>query len=823
MPVPSMIIQTSSLTQFHREKWPHAVLGLLLKLFLLLSFALFMVFSVQAQQTATEAPASGTSLTQLADLLENEQTRNQLIEQLRAQVPENPGKASLLSAVEGMDDSLPRKVADSTQVFLTKVLNDLGHTADAVGAIARGEEVEGINMSRWKTALWNLALVIAATIVAFVVIRLLASRGFRWVNNRLKHAPPVEGPPIRRQGAAFLRKSMAVIAALLMDVLGVALAGIVAYGVILLIAGEGEVAGTFESLFVNAFIVVEVTRALVRTVFATRFPKLRLLAMSDEAAQYWNRWLGVLVQVVGYGMLLVVPVVSALFTTAFGSMVALLIMLGVYIYAVRGIWKNRIEVRDRVIERSKQASMAFFGTLMRLFARIWHVLAIIYFTVLLVVSQIDTDNALPFMAQATLQSIVAIVLGLMVSAVLTATLSRRIHLSEEMRTRLPLLEARINSYVPAILKGLRLFTIVVVLLVVLDAWHAFDLAAWLASDSGQGLINMLVHVAIILLFAALSWTILASFIENRLSGVGQQEPSARERTLLSLFRNAALILIITMTALVVLSQIGINIGPLIAGAGVVGLAIGFGAQKLVQDIITGVFIQIENGMNVNDVVEAGGVFGTVEKMTIRSVGLRTLDGGYHLIPFSSVDVVVNHMRDFSYHMGEYTIAHRENVDEAIYHLEQAFAELMENDVLAPEILEEITIPGVTAINERGVTIRVLIKTTPGMQWAVQRGYNRLVKKHFNAANIELPYPHTVVYFGQDKDGQAPAANINVGRMSSKARTAKGRATAAGHTPSRLTPAKEGTEDVLGNELEQVVTDEDNEEDLSLAAKPMPAS
>ena len=184
---------------------------------------------------------------------------------------------------------------------------------------------------------------------------------------------------------------------------------------------------------------------------------------------------------------------------------------------------------------------------------------------------------------------------------------------------------------------------------------------------------------------------------------------------------------------------------------------------------------------------------------------------------------MNHMRDFSYHMGEYTIAHRENVDEAIYHLEQAFAELMENDVLAPEILEEITIPGVTAINERGVTIRVLIKTTPGMQWAVQRGYNRLVKKHFNAANIELPYPHTVVYFGQDKDGQAPAANINVGRMSSKARTAKGRATAAGHTPSRLTPAKEGTEDVLGNELEQVVTDEDNEEDLSLAAKPMPAS
>ncbi|WP_322786588.1 mechanosensitive ion channel domain-containing protein [Advenella kashmirensis] len=391
---------------------------------------------------------------------------------------------------------------------------------------------------------------------------------------------------------------------------------------------------------------------------------------------------------------------------------------------------------------------------------------------------------------------------------MTAILSHPIRLSDEIRGRLPLLEARINSYVPATLKGLRLITLVIVLLFVLDAWHAFDLSAWVMSESGRATISAAVHVAIILLFAALAWTIIASIIESRLSGTGNRAPSAREKTLLSLFRNAALIVIITMTILVLLSQIGINIGPLIAGAGVVGLAIGFGAQKLVQDIITGIFIQLENGMNVNDVVEAGGVFGTVEKMTIRSVGIRTMDGGYHLIPFSSVDVVANHMRDFSYHMGEYTIAHRENVDDAIEHLRAAFAELMQDEVLSPEILEEITIPGVTAINERGVTIRVLIKTTPGMQWAVQRGYNRLVKKHFNAANIELPYPHTVVYFGQDKDGNAPSARVDLGRKADHMQVPKGKAPAAGHTPRKLAPRRGGSEDVLGNELEQRVPDED---------------
>jgi hypothetical protein len=165
-----------------------------------------------------------------------------------------------------------------------------------------------------------------------------------------------------------------------------------------------------------------------------------------------------------------------------------------------------------------------------------------------------------------------------------------------------------------------------------------------------------------------------------------------------------------------------------------------------------------------------------------------------------VDVVANHMRDFSYHLGEYTIAHRESVDDAIDHMRAAFAELMTDTVLGPEILEEITVAGVTAVNDKGVTIRILIKTTPGMQWAVQRGYNRLLKKHFDAAGIELPYPHTVVYFGQDKRGYAPPANVAL----QAERPYEGEnARAAGHTRRRLKPEPRGGDsaEVLGNELE----------------------
>lgn len=778
--------------------------------------------AITGASTATEAPAESSASTaassaQLADLLENEETRQQLIDQLRKQTVEEPVEVSTTEESE-VDNSLPRRVADTTQAFLTKVIDDLDTAAETLGSMVSGEEVEDTRMVGWQSVLLKVVLVVFVTLIAFVVTRVIASRFFSQLNQWSTQPPKLKQKQQRHvKEFVLLRKLVAIFGAFAIDVLAIALAAIVGYGVVMYLNGTHGVVGVFESLFVNAFVAVEFTRALVRLVFAPRYPHLRLFTIADEVARYWNRWLSTLVTIIGYGMLVIVPVVTILFSTALGNIIHLLIMFGVFIYAVRGIWKHRVEVHDSFMRRANKTSVAIVGTSMRLFAKVWHFLAIIYFTVLLVVSQVDPVNALPFMAHATLQSVVAIVIGLLFSTILTTVLSRRIRLSDDMRAKLPLLEERINSYVPAMLKGLRFLTLAIVLLIILDAWRAFDLSAWISSSSGQATINVIVHVGIVLLIAALSWSVIASLIEGRLSGTGMRTPSAREKTLLSILRNAVLIVIVTMTILVVLSQIGINIAPLLAGAGVVGLAIGFGAQTLVQDIITGVFIQLENGMNVNDVVEAGGVFGTVEKMTIRSVGIRTMDGGYHLIPFSSVKVVVNHMRDFSYHMGEYTIAHREDVDHAIEHLQHAFTELMEDEVLAPEILEEITIPGVTAINEKGITIRVLIKTTPGMQWAVQRGYNRLVKKHFNAANIELPYPHTVVYFGQDKNGHAPAANVNFGRMDKQrqAPIRRGNAPAAGHTPSHLTPAAQGSTDVLGNELDQVVPDEEEEQEKGI--------
>nr|WP_238531992.1 mechanosensitive ion channel domain-containing protein [Achromobacter arsenitoxydans] len=767
------------------------------------------------QAPAAEAPAAPALTPEaLANMLDNPDVRKALVDALRAQGGGTKPAAAAAPA-QPAEPGLQERMADGVQRFLTGVAADMGQGVDDMRALASGGTLR-LDSGAAGNALLPLALAALATIIAFIVLRMIAMRIYTRIDHWVAEqgcesgVPPkpdataVPGSPAKRGAPASMRvlyrRAGAIIGAVAIDAAVVLLAAM-AGGAAALWSTPGR--GTLDALaavFLQAFVAVEIVKVLIRTVFAVRHPHLRLLPMSDELAKYWNAWLLRIAAAAGYGTLLVGPVMAASLSPALGRLATMIIMLAVYVYAVRVIWQNRQAVRERLDRRAAGAA-TFMGSRLRFLSRVWHVLGILYFTILLVVSQVDPTNALPFMARATAQTLLVIGVGSLLILLLNAALAKPIRLSDDLRRRLPLLEARVNAYVPATLKVVGWIIRIVILLLILDAWRAFDLSRWLASDAGGAAIKVVLNIVIVLLIAMLAWTVIASIIEHRLSQSEERGmPSARERTLLALFRNAALIVIVTMTVMVLLSQIGIDVGPLIAGAGVVGLAIGFGAQKLVQDIITGVFIQLENGMNENDVVQVAGVFGTVEKMTIRSVGIRTLDGGYHLVPFSSVDVVANHMRDFSYHLGEYTIAHRESVDDAIDHLRAAFAELMTDSVLGPEILEDMTVAGVTAVNDKGVTIRILIKTTPGMQWAVQRGYNRLLKKHFDAAGIELPYPHTVVYFGQDKRGFAPAANV---ALQTERPDEGENARAAGHTRRRLKPETDtgDSAEVLGNELE----------------------
>nr|WP_246152217.1 mechanosensitive ion channel domain-containing protein [Roseospira navarrensis] len=242
------------------------------------------------------------------------------------------------------------------------------------------------------------------------------------------------------------------------------------------------------------------------------------------------------------------------------------------------------------------------------------------------------------------------------------------------------------------------------------------------------------------------------------------ERGQRERTLLPLLRNVLTVFLVVVASLIVLSEIGVDIAPLLAGAGVIGLAIGFGSQKLVQDVISGVFNLLEDTIGVGDVVQVGTHAGVVEAMSIRSIRLRDLSGNLHTIPFSAVDTVTNMTKDFSYYLMEVAVAYRENTDQVTQILREIAAGLQQDDEYGPVILEALEVLGVDGFKNSAVIIKARIKTKPIMQWWVGREFNRRMKHRFDAEGIEIPYPHMTLYFGVDKQGNAPPAHLHVDRL-----------------------------------------------------------
>ncbi|HUH77449.1 MAG TPA: mechanosensitive ion channel domain-containing protein, partial [Devosia sp.] len=211
--------------------------------------------------------------------------------------------------------------------------------------------------------------------------------------------------------------------------------------------------------------------------------------------------------------------------------------------------------------------------------------------------------------------------------------------------------------------------------------------------------------------------------------------------------NAFTVCLAVVALMLPLAQIGVNIAPLLAGAGVLGLAIGFGSQKLVQDIITGVFIQFENVMNEGDVIEAAGKAGTVERLTIRSVTIRDLSGTVHVIPFSSVDQVSNKMKGFSVHVAEFEVTYDSDIAVVKQALFAAFDQLMDTEH-GEVIIDALDMHGIIGFSPSSVRVRCRIKTLPGKQWAAGRMYSELVKVQFAERRIAAPYPR-VAYVGSE--------------------------------------------------------------------------
>lgn len=229
----------------------------------------------------------------------------------------------------------------------------------------------------------------------------------------------------------------------------------------------------------------------------------------------------------------------------------------------------------------------------------------------------------------------------------------------------------------------------------------------------------------------------------------------RAETLGQVFSNTAIVIIILITGMLILGEVGISIAPILAAAGVVGLAVGFGAQSLIKDYFTGFFLLIEDQIRHGEVVEVGGKKGLVEEVTLRHVRLRDFEGSVHFIPNSSITTVTNKSRDFSYAVIDLSVAYGENVDEVYEVMRRVGAELSRAPGFKEHIIEDLEIAGIDNLADSAVIIRCRFKVYPLEQWGVRREFLYRIKKAFDAAGIEIPFPHLTLYAGQAKQGETP--------------------------------------------------------------------
>jgi small-conductance mechanosensitive channel len=241
-----------------------------------------------------------------------------------------------------------------------------------------------------------------------------------------------------------------------------------------------------------------------------------------------------------------------------------------------------------------------------------------------------------------------------------------------------------------------------------------------------------------------------------------RETQKRADTLSSITRSLMSIAILIIAGMMVLGELGVQIGPVLAAAGVIGLAVGFGAQKLVEDIISGFFILFEDQIRVGDVVQIADRRGLVEKVNLKMVILRDLDGNVHYVRNGRIDVVTNMTKDYSRYIFDIGVAYREDVDEVIEVVKQIDQEMRSDPGFKDDILEPIDILGLDKFADSAIIIKARTKTRPIRQWAVGREFNRRLKKRFDELGIEIPFPHTTLYIGADKRGKSKPLNVMVG-------------------------------------------------------------
>ncbi len=780
---------------------------------------------IEGEAAPTEAKTDA-EINALITILEDETARKALVEQLRQSAGEAVPKEPVKPEAEAQEEhvTFSRAVAQATQNFIEGALDRLERVQAQLALLpVRIKNLDGNEFSVLWDTLKNLAVLMAIVFGLYFVLRRYSRSIYRRLNQKA-------------DGARFGKRMSLWLGTSAVDLLTLIVAWAVGYGVALWFIGESGNISVRQSMFLNAFLLVGLFKVAVRLFITPSAPNLRTLPVSDTQARYLSQRIAWLAGILGYGQLLVVPVINANVSYNSAQLLSTAIAVSVVLYLIWTSVKNRegvarwlagqkapgeveaaeqgadfadnvnaVEIGEQEVpapaepeelvrledtataqaeaeqEYSEEISLAAApnptdplqsvllaspppkaprgpGFLARL-ARYWYIPVVIYLAVMLVTVLVQPPRVVFKSFVSSGQMLLLVMFGTTLSQFLNRVTENGLPIPRALSEQVPMIQERLDRFVPFFLGAIRYMILFCALLLVLDMVTVIDLPALLSSPAGLQLVSVVLTVFVIIAVAFMIWLAMTSWVYYRLNPAVGKVATAREATLLVLFLNAATIALLVITLMVILSEIGVDIAPLLASAGVLGLAVGFGAQKLVQDIITGVFIQIENAMNVGDTVALGAIQGKVEKLTIRSVSIRDKTGAFHIIPFSSVDMVTSYARDFGYYLCDMGVGYSEDADTVKAAMIDAFAEMMQDEEVAERVLDDLEWHGLQTFGDSAVMFRIRIKTTPGDQWAVGRAYNGILKRIFDEREIEIPFPHQTIYFGDAGDKETGPAKL----------------------------------------------------------------
>ena len=485
---------------------------------------------------------------------------------------------------------------------------------------------------------------------------------------------------------------------------------------------------------VNAY---ALSRGLICVVRALAGP-FGLFRVRAETAAYIEIWARRIVTVGVSGFAFAnVALLLGLHRAGYAALLRL-VMLIVHLFIVVIILQCRRPVADAI--RAPAGREGAAARARNRIAGLWHILAIALDLALWAVWALNIRNGYSLLLQYFVGTIAVALITRLAIIVVLSLIDRGFSIGPDILQRFPGLESRANRYLPLLRKIVSSIIAFIGFVALLEVWGVDAIVWFYGGQIGSRLLSAVVTIGIAALAAAAIWEAINALMDrqlNTLSRDGHYARAARLRTFQPMLRTALLCLIVAVVGLTALSEIGVNIAPLLAGAGIVGIAIGFGSQKLVQDLITGLFLLLENTVQVGDNVSVSGLSGTVENVSIRTIRLRAGDGAVHIVPFSAVTTITNASRGAGNAAVSVNVAYKEDTDRAGQILKDIVAEMRREPEFQHAIRGDLELWGVDKVDGAMASIVGQIRCTDSGRWPVQREFNRRMKRRFQECGIEI--------------------------------------------------------------------------------------